>query len=148
MPIMHVDAAPGLFKCRYCGEIRKQAVTNGFTNIVSLVTDKHPQHEEDYKEYERSGCKSLEKRHYDCPKCGAHIASPPMSLNGGQQLGTCAYCKVALSWTSSAKEGAPVGRQAVPKVLVWDGLSRLLASRGATSSTTAIAAADEAAATG
>ncbi|KAG1710217.1 hypothetical protein DVH05_017221 [Phytophthora capsici] len=52
--------APGFFKCRYCVKICKLAVTNCFTNLVGHLTDKHPKHEEDYKEYERSGCKSLD----------------------------------------------------------------------------------------
>ncbi|POM77914.1 LOW QUALITY PROTEIN: Hypothetical protein PHPALM_4627 [Phytophthora palmivora] len=52
--------APGLFKCRYCGKIRKQAVSNGFFNLISHLTDKHPRHVDDYKEYERGGCKSLD----------------------------------------------------------------------------------------
>ncbi|ETO59341.1 hypothetical protein F444_22289 [Phytophthora nicotianae P1976] len=43
--------APGLLKCRYCGKLRNQAVRNGFPNLVSYLTDKHPQLEEDYKEY-------------------------------------------------------------------------------------------------
>ncbi|GMF44301.1 unnamed protein product [Phytophthora fragariaefolia] len=51
--------APGLFKCRYCGKIPKQAVINGFSNLISHLTDKHPQHVEDYQEFERSGCKTL-----------------------------------------------------------------------------------------
>ncbi|GMF63056.1 unnamed protein product [Phytophthora fragariaefolia] len=52
--------APGHFKCRCCGKIRKQAVTNGFSNLTSHLTDKHPQHVEDYQEFEKSGCKTLD----------------------------------------------------------------------------------------
>ncbi|KAK1938966.1 hypothetical protein P3T76_009041 [Phytophthora citrophthora] len=45
--------APGFFKCRYCSKIRKQAFSNGFTNLISHLTDKHPQHE-------RGGSKALD----------------------------------------------------------------------------------------
>ncbi|ETK94928.1 hypothetical protein L915_02106, partial [Phytophthora nicotianae] len=51
--------APGIYKCRYCPKLRKQAPGSGFSNLIGHLTDKHPQHQEDYKEHERSGCKDL-----------------------------------------------------------------------------------------
>ncbi|ETN19999.1 hypothetical protein PPTG_03099 [Phytophthora nicotianae INRA-310] len=49
-----------LFQCRYCSNIRKQAPSNGYTNLVSHLNDKHPQYLDDYAEYECQGAQQLD----------------------------------------------------------------------------------------
>ena len=50
----------GMFECNYCGKMRRQAPSSGYTNLMSHLSDKHPHYVDDYAEWEQAGGQQLE----------------------------------------------------------------------------------------